>query len=34
MGIRSIDNLTALELAVELEDREMEQILRLAEELY
>ena len=34
MEIRNIDNMTALEVAVELEDREMVQILRLGEEFY
>ena len=34
LEIRNIDNMTALEVAVELEDREIEQILRLGEEFY
>eukprot|EP00091_Calanus_sinicus_P025157 TRINITY_DN9432_c0_g1_i2.p1 TRINITY_DN9432_c0_g1~~TRINITY_DN9432_c0_g1_i2.p1 ORF type:complete len:122 (-),score=22.95 TRINITY_DN9432_c0_g1_i2:81-446(-) len=32
--IRNIDNMTALEVAVDLEDKEMEQILRHAEVFY
>ena len=34
LEIRNIDNMTALEVAVELEDREIEQILRLGQEFY
>ena len=34
LEIRNIDNMTALEVAVELEDREIEQILKLGEEFY